>query len=322
MSSILEETKFLMKKYHISANKNLGQNFLIDDNVVNTIVSSAHINENDLIIEIGPGLGTLTARLLEKAGKVIAIELDDRMVNILQDRFQFYNNFELLHQDVLKVDLKQLIENEQQQRSLELNQKLEKDKEIKNELEPELIQSPEMNNELGSEEKKYNVKIVANLPYYITTPIIMKLLESSLPIESITVMVQKEVADRLTAIPGSKNTGAITYCVFYYSEPSETLQVLNTSFIPAPEVNSEVIRLKIREKPPVELENDELFFKIIKASFTQRRKTLLNSLANNGIASKEVIKKMLFDLKLNESIRGESLTIEEFAKISNYLTKH
>ena len=288
MNYILEETKFLIKKYHINANKNLGQNFLIDDTVIDTIISSSQINENDLIIEIGPGLGTLTSKLLEKAKKVIAIELDDRMINILQDRFQLYNNFELIHEDILKVNLKQLISDEQQKACQNSNQ-------------------------------KYTVKIVANLPYYITTPIIMRLLENKLPIESITVMVQKEVADRLTATPGKQNTGAITYCVFYYCNPAEILLVPNSSFIPSPEVNSEVIKLNIRETPPVKLENEQLFFTIVKASFMQRRKTLLNSLTNSGIAPKEVIRKMLIDLGLNENTRGEKLTIEQFAEISNYL---
>lgn len=282
MDSVLEETRFLMKKYHITANKSLGQNFLIDDVAIDTIVSSAQIGENDLVIEIGPGLGTLTARLLEKAGKVISIELDNRMVAILQDRFKLYNNFELINDDVLKVDLKELIAKRKQ-------------------------------------EKEYTVKIVANLPYYITTPIIMKLLEDRLPVDSITVMVQKEVADRLTAVPGGKNTGAITYCVSYYCEPSEVLLVSNTSFIPAPEVNSEVIQLKIRNNPPVELKDEELFFKIIKASFMQRRKTLLNGLSNGGIAPKDTIKKMLEDLNLSENVRGESLTLDQFAEMSNYL---
>lgn len=282
MDSVLEETKFLIKKYHITANKSLGQNFLIDDVAIDTIVSSAQIGENDLVIEIGPGLGTLTARLLEKAGKVISIELDNRMVAILQDRFKLYNNFELIHDDVLKVDLKELIAKNKQ-------------------------------------EKEYTVKIVANLPYYITTPIIMKLLEDRLPVDSITVMVQKEVADRLTATPGEKNTGAITYCVSYYCKPSEVLLVPNTSFIPAPEVNSEVIQLKIRNNPPVELKDVELFFKVIKASFMQRRKTLLNGLSNGGIAPKDTIKKMLEDLNLSENVRGESLTLEQFAEMSNYL---
>ena len=302
MNSILEETRFLLKKYHINANKSLGQNFLIDNEVIDTIISSAQVNNNDLVIEIGPGLGTLTSRLLEKAGKVIAIELDSRMVNILQDRFQFYDNFELLNEDVLKVDLKQLICQEQQNLEQNSSQETQISENISNKT-----------------QKSYTVKIVANLPYYITTPIIMKLLEDKLPVESITVMVQKEVADRLTAIPGEKNTGAITYCVFYYCEPQEVLLVPNSSFIPAPEVNSEVIKLSIRKKAPVELKNEELFFKIIKASFMQRRKTLLNGLTNNQIAPKEILKKMLVDLELSESIRGESLTIKQFADISNYL---
>lgn len=281
MNSVLEETKFLMKQYHISANKNLGQNFLVDDEAVDTILKSAHITSDDLVIEIGPGLGTLTARLLEQAHKVIAIELDNHMISILQDRFRFYNNFELIHQDVLKVDLRQKIE--------------------------------ENSSTVSS------VKIVANLPYYITTPIIMKLLEERLPVESITVMVQKEVADRLTALPGQKNTGAITYCVSYYCEASEVMLVPNTSFIPSPEVNSEVIHLKIRKTPPVTVKNEPFFFKIIQASFMQRRKTLLNGLSNSGIASKEKLRKMLTDLHLDENIRGETLDLSQFAEISNYL---
>lgn len=281
--SVLEETKFLMKKYHISANKNLGQNFLIDDEVVDNIILASNIQPNDLVIEIGPGLGTLTARLLEKASKVIAIELDDKMITILQDRFQFYDNFELMHQDVLKVDLKQKI--------------------------------AENLDNISS------VKIVANLPYYITTPIIMKLLEEHLPIESITVMVQKEVADRLTATPGRKNTGAITYCISYYCEAQEVLLVPNTSFIPAPEVNSAVIHLNIRKAPPIVVRNEAFFFKVIQASFMQRRKTLLNALSNGNIASKEILKEMLLHLQLDENVRGEALDLEQFAKICNYLNK-
>ncbi len=298
MNSILEETRFLMKKYNISANKNLGQNFLIDNNVIDTIVSSSEICENDLVIEIGPGLGTLTARLLEKAGKVVCIELDSRMIRILEDRFKLYNNFELLNEDILKVDLVKLIENENKQ----------------------LLSINSMKNNQNVEFKKYNVKIVANLPYYITTPIIMKLLEDKLPIESITVMVQKEVADRLTAVPGKKNTGAITYPVSYYCESEEILLVPNSSFIPSPEVNSAVIQLKIRNEPPITLKNEALFFKIIKASFMQRRKTLLNGLTNGGIGTKDEIRKMLNDLGLDENIRGEALNLEQFAEISNYLS--
>ena len=281
--NLQEETKFLMKKYQISANKNLGQNFLIDENVIENIVGAAQIEKEDVVIEIGPGLGTLTQPLLEKAKKVIAIELDEKMAEILQDRFALYENFTLIQQDILKIDFEKMMK------------------------------------EQNIQEK--NIKIVANLPYYITTPIIMKLLEEKLPIQSITVMIQKEVADRLTEIPGQKNTGAITYCVYYYCIPNQIMVVPNTSFIPAPQVNSEVIRLNIRKEPPVQLENEELFFKMIKASFMQRRKTLLNGLANSNIASKEEIKEKLSKLGLPENTRGETLTIEQFAQLANSFNK-
>lgn len=279
--NIYEETKFIMKKYNISANKDLGQNFLVDDSVIENIIEVSEIKSEDFVIEIGPGLGTLTSKLVEKAGKVIAIELDKKMIEILNDRFSLYENFKVINEDVLKVDLNNLIKNEN--------------------------------------DKNYTVKIVANLPYYITTPIIMKLLEEKLNINSITVMIQKEVADRLTEIPGGKNTGAITYCVYYYANAQEMMTVPNTSFIPAPKVNSEVIKLDIRKEAPVYLKNEEIFFKVIKASFMQRRKTLLNGLANAGIASKEKIKTILQQLELNENTRGEQLTIEQFAEIANKL---
>ena len=282
MQSVLEETKYLMKKYGTTANKSLGQNFLIDDEVVNNIVDSANVTKDDLVIEIGPGLGTLTNKLLEKAGKVVAIELDDRMIKILKDRFSIYSNFELLHDDVLKVDLHELIR--------------------------------------INKEKCSHVKIVANLPYYITTPIIMKLLEEKLDIESITVMIQKEVADRITAIPGEKYSGAITYSVYYYAIPQQICFVSKDCFIPSPEVDSEVISLNIRKTSPVEVKNEEMFFKIIKASFMQRRKTLLNGLLNGGIVkTKEEGKQLLQKLNLPENIRGESLSIEKFAEIANEL---
>ena len=280
MENAYKETKFLMDKYHISANKNLGQNFLIDDDVVNKIVETANISKEDLIIEIGPGLGTLTSRMLEKAGKVIAIELDKKMVAILQDRFALYKNFELINEDVLKVDLKSLIQ-----------------------------------------KNKKNTKIVANLPYYITTPIIMKLIEDKLNIESITVMVQKEVAQRLTAEPGTNLSGAITYTVNYYCIPEEIMVVPNSSFIPAPEVESEVIKLSIRKEPPVKVENLENFFKLIKVSFMQRRKTLINGVTNSNFMEKELFKQILTKLEINEKIRGEDLSLEDFAKISNECIK-
>lgn len=279
--NLQEETRFLMRKYGISANKNLGQNFLIDEQVVENIIDAAEISKEDIIIEIGPGLGTLTKELLERAKKVIAIELDDRMITILKERFALYDNFLLLKNDVLKIDFAKLIEEQN----------------IKQE----------------------TIKIVANLPYYITTPIIMKLLEEKVQAQNITVMVQKEVAERLTELPGNKNAGAITYCVYYYCEPQNMIEVPSNSFIPEPQVDSEVIKLNIRKQPPVKVENERLFFQLIKASFMQRRKTLLNGLSNSGIADKETIKQILIMLKLPENIRGESLSIEQFATIANEL---
>jgi len=281
MKSVLEDTKFIMKKYNIKANKSLGQNFLIDGNVIEKIVNSANIKNDDLIIEIGPGLGTLTQYLLEKAGKVVCIELDKRMLEILNNRFCMYNNFEIINNDVLKVDLKELISNEK--RKNEIN----------------------------------NVKIVANLPYYITTPIIMKLLEDNLDIESITVMVQKEVAERLIAHPGTKNAGAITYSVFYYCTSEMIEEVPNNSFIPEPEVVSEVIKLTLREKPAVDIKNKELLFSIIKCAFMQRRKTLLNALVNAKVfASKEEGAKVLEKIGLDINVRAEQLSLDDFLNIA------
>lgn len=281
MNTILQETKFIMNKYNIKANKNLGQNFLINETIINEIIESSKINKQDLIIEIGPGLGTLTKEIAEKAGKVICIELDNKMIQILNDRFKLYKNVEIIHADILKVDLKEIIEKEKQH--------------------PEITQ----------------VKIVANLPYYITTPIIMKLLEEKLDLETITVMIQKEVAERLTAKPGEKNTGAITYSVYYYSEAKEIIQVEKNSFLPEPEVTSEVIQFKIRNKPPVQVTNEEKMFKIIKNAFTQRRKTILNSLTNTQIfKNKEQAQKILTELEIKETSRPEELTLEQFAKIS------
>ena len=283
MENLYNKTKFMLNKYKLSANKNLGQNFLINDEVVEKIVESADVGKEDLIIEIGPGLGNLTEYLLKGAGKVIAIELDERMIEILRDRFFLYDNFELLNQDVLKVDLKKLIQDNKNTR-------------IK------------------------NAKIVANLPYYITTPIIMKLLEEELDIESITVMIQKEVADRLIAKPGSKLSGAITYCVYYYATSESVTIVENNSFIPEPSVDSEVIKLLIRKKHPVDLKDETEFFKLIKVSFMQRRKTLINSIVNGGILSSKEEAKALFDeLGLDYNTRGETLTIEQFTEISNYI---
>ena len=278
-NNIIEETNFIMKKYHIKANKSLGQNFLISQEVIDTIVNKSEITENDLVIEIGPGLGTLTKYLLEKAGKVICIELDKRMIEILEDRFKLYNNFEIINQDVLKVDLNQLIKEQKENNNIE------------------------------------NVKIVANLTYYITTPIIMKLLEEKLDLESITVMIQKEVADRLIAVPGSENTGAITYSVYYYAEGESILEVPNYSFIPEPEVTSEVIKLKIRKQPKVNVDDDKKMFKIIKNAFTQRRKTLLNGLTNTNVfKNKEEGIKILNEVRISGKYKSRKTYIRRFCK--------
>ena len=287
MNNIYNETKFILNKYGIHANKSLGQNFLINEEVINQIIEKAEIDENDLVIEIGPGLGTLTSRLLEKAGKVICVELDDRMITILNDRFKLYNNFELIHDDILKVDLNKII-----------NENLFENNNIK------------------------KIKIVANLPYYITTPIIMKLLKEKLDITSITVMIQKEVADRLIAVPGDKNAGAITYSVYYYAEAEKVLDVENNSFIPEPSVTSTVIKLNIRKEPVIQIKDEKLMFRIIKQAFMQRRKTLVNALSNMDIfKSKEEIIRMLEDLNINTKVRGEALTIEQYAQITNYVEK-
>ncbi len=278
--NILEETKFLLKKYNITANKLLGQNFLIDQEIVNKIVNSAGIDKEDLVIEIGPGLGTLTNELLKKAGKVVCVELDKKMIEILEDRFKLFNNIEIINDDILKVNLSKIIQ----------------------------------------DSKMTKTKIVANLPYYITTPIIMKLLEAKEDFDSITVMIQKEVADRLCAKTGSREAGAITYAVEYYAVAEKLFIVPNNSFIPSPKVESEVITLKPKKEKNTDVKDEEKLFKIIKYAFMQRRKTLVNTLQNTDIGvGKEEIKEILEKLKINEKIRGEALTLEEFIKISNLL---
>lgn len=287
MKNILEETKSIMKKYGIRANKSLGQNFLISNEVVEKIINASDIKENDMVIEIGPGLGTLTKFLLQKAKKVLCVELDKKMIKILNDRFSNCNNFELINEDILKVNLKKIIED---------NKKTE---------------------------QIANVKIVANLPYYITTPIIMKLLEEKLDIESITVMIQKEVADRLIEIPGGKNTGAITYTVYYYCESEKIIEVPNNSFIPEPDVTSEVIKMNLRKEPAVKIQEPKIMFMIIKSAFMQRRKTLLNALTNTKVfINKNEGLNILKKLNLNENIRAEELSIQDFANIAKAITSN
>ena len=281
--NLYQETKFLMNKYNIFASKKLGQNFLINDSIVDDIVSESKVTSEDLIIEVGPGLGNLTSRLLEKAGKVIAIELDPKMINILQDRFSLYENFELIYNDILKIDLEKLIKDN-------LNENIK------------------------------TAKVVANLPYYITTPIIMKLLEDNLNLESITVMVQKEVAERLAATPGDKLSGAITYSIYYYTTPQIIIDVPSSSFIPEPQVDSAVIKFDILKEPRIKVIDEKLFFKIIKSAFLQKRKTFVNALLNSNIfPNRESAEKMLLDLNIDTKIRGEKLSLEDFAKITEYV---
>ncbi len=249
-----QETKYILNKYNAHANKGYGQNFLIDQNVVDGII--------------------------ENAGKVICIELDPKMVSILKDRFSLYNNFELLNEDVLKVDLNRLIEENSNFKS---------------------------------------AKVVANLPYYITTPIIMKLLEDKLNLESITVMVQKEVAERLADKPGGKEVGSITYSINYYTNPEIIIDVPRNSFIPAPNVDSAVIKLDVLKEPKIKVLDEKLFFKVVKFAFLQKRKTLINSISNSGLVSKEFLEKMLNDLNIDLRIRAEQLSLEQFGQITDYI---
>ena len=281
--SLLDETKMLLKKYNITANKRLGQNFLISEEVVDGIIDGSNINKDDFIIEIGPGLGTLTSRLVEKAKKVVCIELDPKMVTILEERFKLYDNIQILNEDCLKVDLKKLI--------------LE-----------------------AREEGCKTTKVVANLPYYITTPIIMKLLEEKLDIESITVMIQKEVAERLADSPGGKESGSITYTVWYYTTPTILFDVPNSSFIPEPEVTSSVIKFTILNTPRIDVEDEEKFFKVIKVSFMQKRKTLVNALVNGNMCKeKEEAERIIKSIGLDPKIRGEKLSLEDYKKLSEMI---
>ncbi len=289
--NVYEETQLILHKYKIQANKSLGQNFLVDDNVIDEIIRCSNIDKKDLIIEIGPGLGVLTNRLLQESNNVIAVELDKRMVSILQDRFKLNINgdveshLEIINEDILKINLNQLIA---EKRS---------------------------NNEIKQ------VKIVANLPYYISTPIIMKLLENRLDIDEIIVMVQKEVAERLTAKTGTRLAGAITYAVEYYSEAECIIKVPKESFVPSPKVESEVIKLTVRKDKKIQVQDEKLLFDIISKSFMQRRKTLSNALLNNNIINnKDDVEKMWKKLGINEKVRGESLTLEQFGTIADYIT--
>lgn len=275
-------TKAILNEYPFIFQKKFGQNFLIDPHVLNKIILSAEISKEDCVLEIGPGIGSVTEELILRAGKVISVEIDHQLIPILEKQFNHAPHFKLIHKDILKVDLKKLIADE-------------------------------------SPNKK--IKVVANLPYYITTPIIMALLENELPIENITVMVQKEVAERLAAGPGSKQYGAITVAVNYYCTPYLAANVPRNCFMPRPNVDSAVLKLALNEEPPVSLKNKNQFFRIIKAAFSQRRKTLLNALAANGELDldKEHLKQLLDESGIGASTRGETLSLEKFAFLSDYL---
>lgn len=277
-------TKEIINKYRFAFQKKFGQNFLIDTNILENIVAAAEITKEDFVLEIGPGIGTMTQYLCEAAGRVIAVEIDKMLIPILEETLSEYDNVEVLNQDVLKVDIKSLAEE-------------------KNGGKP--------------------IKVVANLPYYITTPIIMGLFESKVPIESITIMVQKEVADRMQTGPGSKDYGALSLAVQYYAQAKVMLNVSAGCFMPRPNVDSAVIKLTRHKVPAVEVKDERLMFKIIRASFNQRRKTLVNGLKNASdlVFSKEEIIGAIKAIGKDENIRGETLSLNEFAMLSNYLSQ-
>ena len=279
-----KKTIEVIQKYQFAFQKRFGQNFLIDAHVLEKIVNAAGITKDDCVLEIGPGIGTMTQYLAESAGQVIAVEIDTNLLPILTDTLKDYSNVKVINQDILKVDINELV-------------------------------------------KEYNngrpIKVVANLPYYITTPIIMGLFESNVPIDNITVMVQKEVADRMQVGPGSKEYGALSLAVQYYASPYIVANVPPNCFIPRPNVGSAVIRLTRYQEPPVQVKDPKLMFKLIRASFNQRRKTLQNGLNNSPEISfsKEEITKAIESLGVSPSVRGEALSLEQFAQLANYFAQ-
>ena len=279
-----QNTIEILKKYNFTFQKKFGQNFLIDTHVLDKIIAAAEITKDDFVLEIGPGIGTMTQYLAQAAGKVAAVEIDKALIPILGDTMSAYDNVMIINEDVLKVDIQKLVEEENGGRP---------------------------------------VKVVANLPYYITTPIIMGLFEKHVPIESITVMVQKEVADRMQVGPGTKDYGALSLAVQYYASPYIVANVPPNCFMPRAKVGSAVIRLTTYDKPPVEVDDEKLMFRIIRASFNQRRKTLANGLKNAADLDipKELIAESIESLGHGPSVRGEALTLEEFAALSNYISR-
>ena len=280
-----KNTIAVLQKYQFNFQKKFGQNFLIDTGILEEIIEAAQITKDDFVLEIGPGIGTMTQYLCEAARAVVAVEIDTNLIPILKDTLAEYNNVDVLNEDILKVNISKLAEE-------------------KNNGKP--------------------IKVVANLPYYITTPIIMGLFESHVPIDSITIMVQKEVADRMQVGPGTKDYGALSLAVQYYAKPEIVANVPPNCFMPRPKVGSAVIRLTRHEQCPVEVEDEKFMFRVIRASFNQRRKTLANGLNNapDIQVSKEDIAKALEELGVGASIRGETLTLEQFAQLSNILKKY
>lgn len=272
----------VLQKYNFNFQKKFGQNFLIDTRILEGIIQAAHVTKEDFVLEIGPGIGTMTQYLCEHAREVVAVEIDQNLIPILKDTLSEYDNVEVINDDILKVDINQL--------------------------------ARERN---GGKP----IKVVANLPYYITTPIIMGLFESHVPIDSITIMVQKEVADRMQVGPGTKDYGALSLAVQYYAKPEIVLNVPPSCFMPQPKVGSAVIRLTRHEVPPVDVKNEKLMFALIRASFNQRRKTLANGLNNfpQISLSKEQIQECIVELGVPVTVRGEALSLEQFAALSNII---
>ena len=279
---IPQNTIAVLQKYNFTFQKKYGQNFLIDSHVLEKIMDAAEIGKDDCVVEIGPGIGTVTQYLAERAGEVVAVEIDKNLIPILTETLADYKNVSIINEDILKVDLNRIVEEKNGGRP---------------------------------------VKIVANLPYYITTPIIMGLFENHVPVKSITVMVQKEVADRMQVGPGTKDYGALSLAVQYYAKPEIVAIVPPNCFIPRPNVASAVIRLTCHEKKPVEVKDEKGMFALIRASFNQRRKTLANSLSNaqNLSLTREQVMEALESMQLSPTIRGEALTLEQFAALADIL---
>ena len=277
-----QATKEVVQKHNFKFSKSLGQNFLIDTNVIDRILEGARVKEGDYVIEVGPGIGTLTKEMGRSAEKVVAIEIDKTLIPILEETLEDFPNIEVINQDILKVNVQELVKEK-------------------------LNGGP--------------VKLVANLPYYITTPIVMKFLEEDIPVTDIVVMVQKEVADRMNAKPNTKDYGALSVAVQYYCDTEIVAKAPRHMFMPQPNVDSTVIGLHVREEQIYHVDNEDIFFKTVKASFGQRRKTLLNSLGGLGFLSKDQIKEALKEANIDEQRRGETLSVEEFASLSNAVNR-